>query len=208
MAAAPKIDPAEEDLDAESFTLKQACRTFAYYILGASNIVWAMAGTGVLFYLFTLCEERGLPDGTAASVFKILGVTMLTAQLGGGILGDFLPLGRLYGLGTSMVAASLLWLTFDVSVVGTRAFAALFGAGQGMLVAISGIAWVRYYGRKHLGAIRGAVWCGTVAGSGCGPFIMGTVKDLTGNYDAAVLLFGCLMTPLAVAGWFIRPPRT
>ncbi len=73
-----------------------------------------------------------------------------------------------------------------------------------MLIAISGVAWVRFYGRDHLGAVRGSVWCGTVAGSGCGPFLMGKANDLLGNYDLAILGFALAMMPLAVAGWFIQ----
>jgi sugar phosphate permease len=192
--------------DPDSLTLAQAARTKSYYILGLSNIIWAMAGTGVLFYLFTLCQERGLPDGTADRLFKILGLTMLAMQLSGGILADFMRLDRLLGIGTVLVAVSLFWLYLDPSVIGAQGFAALFGGGQGMLISVSGVAWVRFYGRSHLGRIRGAVWCGTVAGSGCGPLLMGSVKDATGSYDLAILCFAVAMTPLAIAAWFISPP--
>ena len=202
----PGDDSACSDSDPDSLTLAQAARTKSYYILGLSNIIWAMSGTGVLFYLFTLCQERGFPDGTADWLFKILGLTMLSMQLSGGILADFMHLNRLLGIGTALVAASLLWLYLDPSVIGVQGFAALFGGGQGMLISVSGVAWIRFYGRTYLGRIRGAVWCGTVAGSGCGPLLMGSVKDATGNYDLAILAFAVAMMPLAIAAWFIRPP--
>ncbi|QDV44171.1 Major Facilitator Superfamily protein [Stieleria neptunia] len=198
---------AEIEEDPESLSLAQAARTGSYHILGLSNVIWAMAGTGVLFYLFTLCEQREMPSDTASGLFKILGMTMLAMQLGGGVLADFLKLNRLLGLGTAMVAGSLIWLYLDPSVRGAQVFAGLFGGGQGMLISVSGVAWVRYYGRQHLGSIRGAVWCGTVAGSGCGPLIMGWVNDATGSYDQAILCFAAAMMPLAIAAWFIRPPQ-
>lgn len=199
--------PAAEIADGESLTLSQAARTGSYYILALSNIIWAMSGTGVLFYLFTLCEERALPPDTASWLFKILGMTMLALQLGGGVLADYVRLDRLLGVGTVLVAVSLVWLFFDTTVLGAQVFAAFFGGGQGMLISVSGVAWVRYYGRRHLGSIRGAVWCGTVAGSGCGPMLMGWVKDVTGRYDVAILCFALAMVPWAIAAWFIRPPR-
>ncbi|MCO8120582.1 MFS transporter [Stieleria sp. TO1_6] len=192
--------------DPDSLTLAAALRTKSYYLLALANIFWAMAGTGVLFYLFTLCDDRGLPDGTAATMFKVLGLTMLAMQFAGGMLADFMRLNRLMGIGTVMVAVSLAWLFVDRSWTGAMVFAALFGGGQGMLITVSGVAWVRFYGRQHLGSIRGAVWCGTVAGSGCGPLLMGWAKDITGDYDPAILCFACLMAPLAVATWFIQPP--
>lgn len=197
--AVPETDP-------ESLTLSQAAQTGSYYILGLSNIIWAMAGTGVVFYLYTLCDERNLPSGTASGLFKILGISMLAMQLSGGVLADFMKLHRLLGVGTVLVAVSLGWLYYDPTVFGAQIFAALFGGGQGMLISVSGVAWLRYYGRQHLGAIRGAVWCGTVAGSGCGPLIMGRVQDVTGSYDLAICGFALAMFPLAIAAWFIRPP--
>lgn len=188
--------------------LGTALRSFSYYIIGFSNIVWAMAGTGVLFYLFKLCSERGLSEDDARLLFKILGMSMLAAQLFGGVLSDFLKLHRLFGLGTALVAISLVWLWVDPSLLGARLFATLFGAGQGMLISVTGVVMVRFYGRRHLGSIRGTIWCGTVAGSGCGPLIMGTLMDRVGSYDPAIAAFALAMTPLSIAAWWIRPPAS
>lgn len=197
----PESEP-EEPL---AVTLASAIRTRSYAILGLSNIFWAMAGTGVLFYLLTLCEDRGLDD--AKLLFKILGLSMLAAQLSGGILADFCNLNRLFGTGVCLIAAALTWLAFDPSLFGIRGFAALFGAGQGLLISVTSVVMLRFYGREYLGSIRGTIWCGTVAGSGCGPLIMGVFKDNTGSYDGAILCFAAAMLPLAVAAWFIRPPH-
>ncbi|MDM4018321.1 MFS transporter [Roseiconus lacunae] len=193
--------------DVDGMQLADAIRTVSYYVIGLSNIVWAMAGTGVLFYLFTLCAERGLDKDDAKTLFKILGFSMLGAQLCGGVLGDYLRLNRLFGIGTSMIALSLIWLRFDHSLLGAKLFAMLFGGGQGMLISVTGVIMVRYYGRRHLGSIRGAIWCGTVAGSGCGPLLMGAFMDRTGAYDPAIACFATAMLPLAVAAWFIHPPQ-
>ncbi len=190
----------------EALSLRQALRTGSFYILGLTNIVWAMSGTGVLFFLYTLCEERAIPPEAGNGLFKILGLSMLALQLCGGILSDFMRLGRLFGLGATLIAAGLTWLSVDGSLTGAQAFTALFGAGQGMLISVSGVAWLRFYGREHLGSIRGSVWCGTVAGSGCGPLLMGWSKDYSGSYDAAIYLFTAMMIPLALAAWLIQPP--
>ena len=166
----------DDAIELPGVNLSRAMRSASYYVIGLSNIIWAMAGTGVLFYLFTLCDERGFAQD-AKSLFKILGVSMLVTQLLGGVLADFLKLNRLLGIGTTLIAVSLSWLAIDPTISGARAFAMLFGAGQGMQISVTGVIMVRFYGRRHLGSIRGAIWCGTVAGSGCGPLIMGAFMD-------------------------------
>ncbi len=61
--------------------------------------------------------------------------------------------------------------------------------------------------REHLGSIRGATWCCTVAGSGCGPLLMGLSRDLAGGFEPAIVLFLAVMSVLAVLVWWATPPR-
>lgn len=189
-----------------SLTLGQASRSVTFYIVSVTSAAWAMIGTGVVFYLFTLCQDRGFPTGTPANLFKTFGLCMLVMQFTGSIAADYVRLNRILGSGTMMMAGGLIALAFAEQIGMMHLFAVLFGGGQGLLIAVSGVIWVRYYGREHLGSIRGAVWCATVAGSGCGPLIMGQIKDHYQTYDPAIYLFTGLMLPLAIASWFVRPP--
>lgn len=198
--------PASQFAVETALTLREAMRTRAFYILGAASALWAMAGTGIVFFLFTLCADRGLPDGLPADLFKSFGLSMLVMQLLGGVLSDFLPLNRLLGVGMSMLCLGTAVLWWAVEVMPMHLFTALFGAGQGLLIAVSAVAWVRYYGRDHLGSIRGTIWCLTVAGSGCGPLVMGMTRDATGSFDVAIVAFLFAMLPLACAAWLATPP--
>lgn len=201
-------DDAAETLSTNevSLTLREALRTFSFYVVGLTSAVWAMIGTGVVFYLFTLCQDRGFADGTAGDLFKTFGLCMLVMQFTGSIAADYVRLNRLLGSGAIMLAGGLVTLWVAQTSSAMHLFSALFGGGQGLLIAVSSVLWVRYYGREHLGSIRGWVWCATVAGSGCGPLIMGQIKDHYQSYDPAILIFLVLLLPLAIASWFVRPP--
>lgn len=191
-----------------SLTLRQAIRCRAFPILAASNTVWAMAGTGIVFYLFTLCNDLGFEATVPANLFKTFGLMMLLTQLFGGVLADFLPLNRLLTIGTIMLSAGLGAAAFGRTELALHIFVGMFGAGQGMLLAVGNVIWVRYFGRTHLGAIRGTVWCCTVAGSGCGPLLMGVARDIWGHFDAALYLFLGMMVGLSLVAIFATPPTT
>ena len=186
--------------------LRQAIRCRAFPILAGCNTVWAMAGTGIVFYLFTLCDDLGFTASVPTSLFKTLGLTMLATQLVGGVLADFLPLNRLLAIGTIMISVGLWAVAFGQTETALHSFAASFGAGQGMLLAVGNVIWVRYFGRTHLGSIRGTVWCCTVAGSGCGPLFMGVARDFHGNFDPALYFFLGLMTFLSVLAFLATSP--
>jgi len=196
------------ETSAASLTIHQAIRCRAFAILAACNTVWAMAGTGIVFYLFTLCEDLGFEAAVPADLFKTLGLMMLLTQLLGGVLADFLRLNRLLMLGTVMLSAGLAAAVWGHTELALHAFAGLFGAGQGMLLAVGNVVWVRYFGRAHLGSIRGTVWCCTVAGSGCGPLLMGIARDVWGGFGPAIYLFLGLMAGLSLVALLATPPVT
>lgn len=194
------------DLMLDSLDFKQAVRTLTFYILAITNVVWAMAGTGLVFYLFVICEDRGFDRNMGADLFKTFGISMMLTQLSGSVLADFLPLNRLLGIGTVMLSIGLGLICLGQSTTAFQCFAALFGGGQGLLIAVGGVVWVRYYGRAHLGSIRGAMWCCTVAGSGCGPLLMGLSRDFLGGFGPAIFAFFVMMSVLSVTAWWATPP--
>ena len=198
--------PTESKGIEHSLTMREATRSRAFYILAGVNTFWAMAGTGIVFYLFTLCEDLGFPSSVPANLFKTFGLTMLVAQLAGGVVADFSPLNRLLTLGVLMLSAGLALICWGDTRLALHGFAALFGGGQGLLLAVSSVLWVRYFGRVHLGAIRGSVWCCTVAGSGCGPLVMGITRDRTGGFEVALYAFFGVMALMTLLAWWATPP--
>ncbi|NND98792.1 MAG: MFS transporter [Pirellulaceae bacterium] len=189
------------------YTLRQAMRHHSFYLLGLINCFWALTGTGIVFYLFTLCEDRGLASRVPADLFKTLGFSMLALQLIGGVLADALPLNRLLGVGTTLLCIGLGFAWLGDTTPMMHGFAFFFGGGQGLLLAVGSVVWVRYYGRIHLGSIRGAVWSLTVAGSGCGPLAMGLIRDRYLVFDHALGIFFAIMSVLAALSWFATAPR-
>jgi MFS family permease len=140
-------------------------------------------------------------------MFSTFSLSMLVAQVGGGILADRLAMNRLLSVGFAALAAGAFVLPLTTSEAGMHLFAALFGTGQGMALAVSSTMWVRYYGRPNLGKIRGAVWCATVAGSGCGPFILGLVDDYAGSFTPGLWCFAAMLLPLAPLALWATPPQ-
>ena len=187
-------------------SFSEARRGRSFYILAITNCFWAMAGTGLIFYLFALCQDRQLPPHVAPDLFKTLGFSMLAMQLIGGVLADTLPLHRLLGFGTTMLAIGLWFAWSGQTAIDLHGCAGFFGGGQGLVLAVGSAVWVRYYGRAQLGTIRGTVWSLTVAGSGCGPLVMGVSRDRLGSFDPAIGLFFTGICVLAVISWWATPP--
>jgi MFS family permease len=188
-------------------TLQQAFRTRTYWILLAMHMSWAMVGTAIVFHIVSLFEQQGLGKPEVAVFFTYFALSMALAQFIGGLLADRVVLNVL--LLTSMVGMtfSVAFLPFVDSTLGVINFAAASGLSQGLFIVLGQTVWARYYGRPHLGEIRGTIWTACVAGSSVGPFIMGLAKDWLGGYGPAIWLFVSVYGLLSLAALFVTPVR-
>lgn len=187
--------------------LHEAARTRAYWITLGLCATTSMIGTGIFFNIFPLFESFGHAEGKAITAMSLFAGAMIIAQLVGGMLADFVCPNRLMSSAVAFLVIAMMLLVNSHVVYAAEGFALLYGTGDGMLVVVSGTIWVRYFGRTHLGRIRGSVWMAVVGGSSAGPFILGVTYDYFGRYDRALWLFLLLYVVFVVATMFATPPK-
>jgi hypothetical protein len=66
--------------------------------------------------------------------------------------------------------------------------------------------WAKYFGRLHLGKIRGATMIGTLGGTAFGAYPLGLSYDLTGSYATALLALLVFPFSITLAAFFVRRP--
>ena len=190
----------------DSLTLAMAWRTRAYWIGLAIGAMWGMIATAVFFNIVPLFEWQGLTAAQAATTFTTFAVSMAVVQLIGGALADRLPLNWLMSASVAGLLAGILVLWSVDSMWVGHVYAFLFGASQGLLIAVNNTFWPRYFGRAHLGQIRSSVWTATVAGCSFGPFAMGLSIDYLGGYGPSLGLFAGLLVIGTIGAVFATPP--
>lgn len=188
-------------------TLREAFVERSFWIIAVAMMVWALVGTGIVFWSIEIFDQRGIPADQSKLLFTTFSACMLAAQVVGGMLADLLPLNRLLSAGFVLLSAGTLAVIYVEEAWQVHVFAALFGTGQGIAIAANSTMWVRYFGRQHLGKIRGVGWCLTVAGSGCGPFIMGRVFDSYGEFDWGLWIFVAMLVPFAPLALLATPSK-
>ena len=189
-----------------SLDLKAAQGTPAYWIFMAVSAAWAMIATAIFFNIVPFFTSNGLTELQAATTFSILAVASGVTEIIGGFLADRWPLRYLIAVALMGFICSLLFLVYLSAPWHGQAYALVWGLSHGLLSVSSAIVWVRYYGREHLGKIRGSVWTAVVAGSSAGPFIMGFTFDLWGSYRPSLWFFILLFVPVVVAVFWAKPP--
>lgn len=189
-------------------TLKEAQRTPAYWILVAASAAWGMIATAIFFNLIPIFTNQGLTELNAAATYTTLALATAIAELTGGFLADRFPLNRLMFVGLIGLALGVVMLANLQALWQAHLYAIFLGVGQGLFSIVNSTIWVRYYGRLHLGKIRGSVWTAVVAASSFGPFMIGFAYDQIDSYQPILWFFITLVILLAMlARWATPPPQ-
>ena len=191
----------------KDLTLKEAMGSRAYWILVLSWVAWAAIATAITFNLLPIFSELGFSEEAAVVFFSFLMITAAIFQILGGALADRIALKWLafgaMGL-YSLAVGALIILPPDAAIL---SYTVTLGIGLGLFGGLGTTVWVRYFGRTHLGKIRGSVWTASVAGSSVGPFLMGIAFDHFGNFRFSLIVASIILAVLAVAGLWATPPK-
>ena len=87
------------------------------------------------------------------------------------------------------------------------ASAAAVGFGVGGLHLLVRLAWADYYGRQHLGSIRGLTLSAQIGGQAMGPILAGVLWDVTGSYQLSFLVFALAVWAGGVLVLAAVPPQ-
>lgn len=182
----------------DSFTPQEARRTLSYWVALVNNALWAMIITAVFFNLLSIFNSLNISPAVAAATYTTYAAAALITQL---VLGPLANRGKLQLLlmaSMLSMAGGIIILVFATTPVIAHLYAVVFGISTGLISLVGGTLLPRYFGREHLGKLRGAVLTAQVAGSSLGPFITGLIFDLTGSFQISLWLFVGLLIPSAL----------
>ncbi len=191
-----------------SYTLRQALSTPAFWIFALSSSIYGLIASGIALFNESILGERGFD---ASTYHRTLVITALTALIGnflGGWLTEKWKINRLMATAMALLAASLLALPHVKTQTHVVLYALVMGLAGGFVIVIFFSFWSRVYGRTHLGQIQGSAQTLTVLASAVGPIILAQCLAITGSYAAIFYLLAVVVITLGFAAWFVRLPKT
>ncbi len=175
---------------AVGFTVAQALRSPAFWIILSSLFLGSVSVNGALTHLSPLLTDRGVPASQAALVASSLGFAGFAGRLLTGFLLD-----RFFGprIGLCMLGACAVGILL-LSTVATAGWAmvaaALIGLGLGAEADLTPYLLSRYFGLRSFSTLYGFSWTAYALAGALGPILMGKTFDATGSYQALLLLLG------------------
>jgi MFS transporter, OFA family, oxalate/formate antiporter len=164
----------------------------------------ALFGTAVTFHIVDIFAHAGRSRAEAFAYFLPQAIVSVTVNLTASTLADRTPLKPYLVLMLAGFVAGAIGLLRLDSDLGYWMLVAGFGVGGGLWGVLSNLAYVRHFGRRHLGAISGLGTSLTVLASAVGPVLFALGLDVLGDYRAAMWLCLALNLALLAAAVVIR----
>ena len=213
----PDGDPLEEGAATENptgsslhrtdagLTLRAVFRTkefwlFTSYLSGTFAVNSAVQGHMIPYFQ----QDIGLTAAWAAVVMSMVFVISGIGRIGGGYLLDRMDYRLVLAVVAAMMGIGLLYLQVVTvkTVWATLPFALMFGVSFGCLVPMRGAVGSIMFGTRSIGKVLGLLQGGPIAAGVVGPFVMGMIFDLHGNYSMGIwglIVISALMMPLSLA---------
>lgn len=104
------------------------------------------------------------------------------------------------------MAGSMLLVPVVTPGVAAVIYGLVLGLAGGALRGMEAAALVRYYGRSHIGSIRGVAISISLAASALGPYALAVGAEWFGSFGAPSVWLAILPAGVAILAVIIRPP--
>jgi len=200
--------PARDIRDEASLRLTEVLRHSSFYLLAVATTIGFMAFTATFFHMIPYLTDKGFDPMVAVTV---VAVWSGSAGVGTLLTGFFLDrydsrLMLAWQLGVMGVAYGALLLLN--SILALTVWGAIYGLVQGAMVTTQQVIFANYYGRDHLGSIRGVVMLAFALGNAASATGSALIFDITDSYIPVFWAFAGLNVIGMFAAMFARKPAS
>jgi MFS family permease len=183
-----------DDFD-HSVTRREALRSSTFYWLVIVFSLFPVTIQVMLLQTIPMMTDVGYDRTTAALMITVASVPALLSKPVWGWLIDGLQRPKpLAALSASIAGCSLFIIVFSVNagfLGGLIGGFFLLGLGWGGMIPLQEVIWASFFGRRYLGAVRGAAMPFMLVLGAMAPISTSYYYDVVGNYDGAIIAVGC-----------------
>ena len=180
-ANASETSPNQRSREEADFTMTQAMRTSAYWMLILATMVRVTALSATMVHFIPIMVWKGLTEQRAALLLGAFALIGLPLHLLMGWLADYIHKPRLMAMCMVVATGAILVLIYGQGEWSLWLFVSLFPVTESVFP----VGWATvgdFYGRKHFAKIRGTMSFFYMWGSVVGPVVAGAIYDRSQSY--------------------------
>ncbi|MFH1141906.1 MAG: MFS transporter [Chloroflexota bacterium] len=188
------------------FTLAQAVKTRAFWMLALAGIGFSMTNSSVTAHQVPLLAHRGFSPQTAANALGLMALFSAVGRPFMGYLGDRYDKRLLLGAFVAVVAVGTLVFSLAQGIGLVYTYALLFGVGFAIFPVTMAVV-ADYFGRMFFATIQQTIQAVGTVGFASGPFLVGRFFDSTSEYRGAFMSISVVCFGASLLYLLSRKPR-
>lgn len=200
-AAAPKPAEAKVPRRSGAGPVAWAVRQPAFWGLMVAFTLYNAAFSAMTFHIYPLLLERGLDAAAVVGTIAMIGPAQVAGRVAVWLFGRDRPIRTIGIVAAATLPVSLILLAaLPASAATLIAFAVIYGAANGVMTIVRGLAVPEMLTREAYGAINGLLTGPSAAAKALAPVGAAALWAATGTYDL-VLWVAIAGTAVVVAGF-------
>lgn len=191
-----------DDARARRSPVAQALRQPAFWALALAFTAYSAMFSGFTFHVYPLLVERGFDIATVVTAIALIGPAQVAGRV---VVSVFAPRAPVRAVGSVIVAVfPLAFLALELMpphVEWVALFALAYGAVNGIITIVRGLAVPELITRHAYGAVNGVLSLPATFSRALAPAGLAALWTATGSYDPVLLAVTALATVLALGFW-------
>ena len=193
-------------VDSVAWTVREAFHTRALWLIILTMAAISFAQTATNLHAAASFQEKGISFAASATIVFVFAMTSAISTFPWGWLIDRLHIRYVMMASAALYAVSMLMIMNATTYMGAVGFGVVFGTAAGAWTLGFRLLIPNYFGRRSTGTIRGATAPIIAFVGPVGPTLAGRIRDVTGNYDLAFMIFAGVFVVAFVAMALAKPP--
>lgn len=193
-----------------AFTRAEALRSWSFYGLVTAFGFFAINIVVMLLQAMPYMTDNGFTRSEAVMAMIVASVPAMLSKPVWGYLIDRMRVKPLAAISASVTGIALFLIVAAVNsqqlILIYLAFGIL-GLGWGGMIPMQEVIWARFFGRRHIGAIRGAAMPFALALGAIAPWAVSYYHDMVGSYDGALLVVATLNVISGILIFIVPRPQ-
>jgi len=190
-----------------SFTRSEALHSKSFWILCGALALAVIGLPGYQAHWVPYFEDIHFSRELAATAVLVFGGFSIAARFVWGYLSSRHDIKSLMAVQAGLAATGIVFILIVQNNAMLFAWAIYQGLTLAVFFQLQALLVVSYFGRAHIGAIRGVMYPFTTLGSAIGPILLGAVRDWQGSYTVPFMLVIVTWLLAGVAVYLVKAPN-
>ena len=184
------LSPITYEREIISWTLSQSLKSRAFWVFALVQALGICGLVPVLFHEIAYIQDKGFQTEYATMVAWTLALSALVSKLPFGFLSEKMDVRKVLALCLIPAGLSTFLIIPAESLLALILWGTVHGFFMGGFPTIMGVALPTYFGRQHMGSIRGVISPIIIIVSSFSPLLGGILWNEESSYKSAFVVFG------------------